>query len=164
MKRSGFKRKPDGQGLKRDPEKGLKRSELKSGDGYQGLRPNPDRVREWMRKSATTSRANRREPTPREVVEEARMRSRGRCVVCGAAEKPGWLHHPHHVFPVRATLISFPELEKVADNVILLCPGCHDNHERAHIRVPRSKLPAATIALAEGHPERVRYLEDTYPL
>lgn len=146
-KRTAFKRKPDAKGLERG----------------SGPTPDPDKVREWMQKSRKSANDNRRVPTPREVVEIARVRSLGRCVMCNEPEQPGWPHHPHHVFPVRAAFDSFPELEGESDNVILLCPGCHDNHERAHVRVPRTKLPPATIALAVGHVDRQVYLEATYP-
>lgn len=162
LKRSGFKRNPDGKGLqrtefKRNPDaKGLERG--------GGPKVDPEQVREWIQKSRKTSHANRRAPTPREVVEIARNRSLGRCTMCGKPENlPQWPHHPHHVFPVRAAIISFPELEAESANLILLCPGCHDNHERAHKRVPRSKLPTETLALAVGNPTRQIYLEQTYP-
>lgn len=146
-KRTPFKRKEGAKGLERT----------------DGLAPNPEKVREWMQKSRKSANANRRAPTPREVVEAARARSLGKCVMCGEPEQARWPHHPHHVFPVRAAFDSFPELEAEPDNIILLCPGCHDNHERAHARVPRAKLPSATIALAVGYPDRQRYLNKTYP-
>ena len=124
---------------------------------------NPEKVRQWKEKSAKTAAQNRRDPTPRSAVEVARERYHGRCVMCDKPEASSWPHHPHHVFPVRAAFDSFPELEGEPANLILLCPGCHDNHERRHVRVPRAKLPACTIALAVGHPDRERYLVKTYP-
>lgn len=146
-KRTAFKRKADAKGLERG----------------SGPTANPELVRQWIQKSRKSANDNKRAPTPREVVETARVRSGGKCVMCGKPEQVRWPHHPHHVFPVRAAFDSFPELEGEPANVILLCPGCHDNHERAHARVPRAKLPPETVALAEGHPDRQLYLNKTYP-
>lgn len=162
MKRSGFKKKPGAKGLERTEFK--RKPDAKGLERGGGPSPNPERVREWIQKSRKTSHENRRTPTPREVVEAARVRSRSRCVVCGTKEQStDWPHHPHHVFPVNGPLHSWPELWDEPANIILLCPGCHDNHERAHKRVPRAKLPPETIALAVGHVDRQIYLEDTYP-
>jgi hypothetical protein len=153
VKRSGISRKP-GKGLARGD--GLKRT--------GALGANPEKVREWLQRSAGKAHTNRRRATPRDAVRAARVRSQGCCVQCGAPETNPrrWPHHPHHVFPVRAAFDSFPELEGEPANIILLCPGCHDNHERAHRRVPLAKLPPETVALAVGHPDRQRYLERTY--
>jgi hypothetical protein len=147
---------------------GLKRTSLKRGDKpslkrSEGLRPNPELVREWMRKSATTTRANRRAATPKDVVEAAMERSQSRCIICGRSGSANWSLQPHHVFPVAAPMDSFPELEAVAANVVMLCPGCHDAHERAMVRIPRGKLPRETLELAHGHSKRQLYLDRTYP-
>lgn len=166
-RRKGLKR----TGIERHPERG---NGLARGDGLErtgglergpGPTINPDNVRAWLNRSRKTAHANRRRATPREAVEAARVRSKGRCIVCGAKEQDPrrWPHHPHHVFPVGGTITPFPELEGEPWNIVLLCPGCHDNHERAHVRIPRAKLPPETIALAAGIPAREIYLEDTYP-
>lgn len=162
MKRSGIKPKPGGKGLQRTEFK--RKPDAKGLERGSGPNADPERVREWISKSRKTAHSNKRAPTPREVVDAARVRSKNRCVVCNKPEQSAeWPHHPHHVFPVRGPLHSWPELEKVVANVILLCPGCHDNHERAHVRVPRAKLPSETIDLATGHTDRQIYLEATYP-
>ena len=96
---------------------------------------------------------------PDDVLQQVVDRDNGRCVVCNtlAVGEP-----PHHVFPKAAT--KWPHLRADPDNLVMLCLPCHDQHERAYKRVPRSALPAVTLALAEREgPRAVAYLERTYP-
>lgn len=68
----------------------------------------------------------------------------------------------HHVFPRQ----RWPQLIKVAANLIGVCPGCHDEHERAHRRIPLAALPACVFDLVDADPEADRlllYLDATYP-
>jgi hypothetical protein len=93
------------------------------------------------------------------------LRSLGRCVMCGRRESEVGRLDPHHVLPVQkgSALIGWPELASVEANVIMLCRGCHDDHERVNNRIPRSKLSPETLALAAGHPDREAYLQKYYP-
>lgn len=64
----------------------------------------------------------------------------------------------HHVLPQG----KWPHLAKVEANLTAVCPFCHDEHERAHRRLPRCVLPPETIALAEAE-GLSWYIERVYP-
>lgn len=149
MKRSQLRRgdKP----LKRDPEKGLKRtSGLKPGD--KPLKADAGKVREFKQRAVANS--NRRDPLPDAVKELAYAATEGCCVVCGS---PSWID-PHHILPVQ----HFLSLELEWRNVIPLCRGCHDNHERHNRKVRVTELPRTFFELLDGHDDRVLYLERYY--
>ncbi|MCA1571682.1 MAG: hypothetical protein LC798_15490 [Chloroflexi bacterium] len=65
----------------------------------------------------------------------------------------------HHVFPRQ----RWPELARELANLVGVCGGCHDEHERARRRLPRDVLPPETIALAGDDGRMLAYLERTYP-
>lgn len=131
-----------------------------------------------QRAPLTRGKRKVRRKIPIAVRNAVKARSHGRCVVClhrlAAAgvlnrERASRVAQLHHVWPVRL----FPELEVEPWNLVGLCVGCHDEHERAHRRVPRDALPSETIALSQwpGAPAdpavygvRLSYLERTYPL
>jgi hypothetical protein len=66
----------------------------------------------------------------------------------------------HHVLPVQ----HFMRWVRSSENLVGVCAGCHDEHERAHRRIPRAALPAATAAfcLAAGDAEAA-YFDRVYP-
>jgi 5-methylcytosine-specific restriction endonuclease McrA len=90
--------------------------------------------------TAGTAKKRRKisEATRREVAK----RSGGRCVVCGRKDRR---LTRHHVLPVQ----TFPELETVAANMVLVCwDPCHAAHENASRRIRWSELPSCAITLA----------------
>jgi hypothetical protein len=94
----------------------------------------------------------RRRKIPPHVRKRAMTRTRGRCAVCR-----GRATQLHHVLPRR----SFPEHEVDDRNLVPVCDGCHDEHERAHRRIPRAALPA--IVLHFVMTQCAWYVERTYP-
>lgn len=64
----------------------------------------------------------------------------------------------HHVLPEG----KWPHLAKLATNLVGVCVACHDEHERAHRRIPIAALPGCAIALAERE-GLGWYLDRTYP-
>lgn len=134
----------------------MKRSQLKR--GAKPLRADPEKVRAWMAKSRARGGFRRHPPVPPEARKSATRRSHGRCIVC--RKEPGRRGQLHHVLPKD----DYPHLVQVEENLVLLCEGCHANHESAHRRVRRWELPHCCIELAylEGQAALV-YLENTYP-
>lgn len=111
-------------------------------------------------------RRKRKAKIPKGVRQEALARSGGLCVVCvhdlllagkrvGAAFRAVQLHH---VLPED----TWPELAKLADNLVGVCPGDHDDHERANRRIPRAALPECSLRLARNE-GLSWYIELTYP-
>jgi hypothetical protein len=100
-------------------------------------------------------KANRK-PAPK-VPAEARHgaleRTAGRCITC-----PDRAVQVHHVLPKS----KWPHLAKLADNLVGVCVECHARHESAFRRIPRSALPAVTLALAERE-GLTWYIDRTYP-
>jgi len=90
--------------------------------------------RKWVARDPTISR---------EVRDIVYRRSAGRCIVC--RERPAV--QVHHVLPKS----RFPQHALETDNLVGVCPGCHDEHERAHRRIRLDDLPAAVIAFARHH-------------
>lgn len=141
------------------------------------LRPDPEKVREWQRKSREEQQrqakarssplkrkaAKRREALPEPVREEARGRTGGLCLRCLADGRERRGHDPHHLLPVRL----FPRWERAPDNIVWLCRRCHERHELAFRRLEWAVLPAgcraflAAVASADG--EAWAYLRKTYP-
>jgi 5-methylcytosine-specific restriction endonuclease McrA len=102
------------------------------------------------------STPKRRPKLPGAVRQAALKRSRGRCIVCGERQRL----QAHHVLPVR----EWPELTAVESNIVGLCAGCHDNHERAHRRIRWHELPECAITLAYSTSGAAAvFLERTYP-
>lgn len=100
------------------------------------------------RGTATLSRATplrpgerKRRPKVSDGQRLAAFRRTGkRCAVCGHRHQL----QAHHVLPVRL----WPELANLADNMMGLCAGCHDAHERAARRIRWAELPECAITLA----------------
>jgi hypothetical protein len=84
-------------------------------------------------------------------------RSHGRCIVCRAKCDPR--RDRHHVLPVQ----SWPDLEFVADNQVLICLPDHMAHEGASRRIRMAELPECAITLAHATSgAAVVFLERTY--
>jgi 5-methylcytosine-specific restriction endonuclease McrA len=133
------------------------------------LRPDPDAVREWQRRSRDRARERRKERPPRrqrrrkarvplEVRGRALRRSRGRCVRPGCGARAA---HLHHVLDEAL----FPELAEVEENLVGMCMRCNLNHHfKPGGRLPRAALPACALRLAEAHgPRAVAHIERYYP-
>jgi AhpD family alkylhydroperoxidase len=87
---------------------------------------------------------------------EAFRRSGRQCIVC---RRRGQLQ-AHHVLPVR----EWPELAALAANMVGVCAGCHDAHERAARRIRWEELPACAVTLAQATSGAAAvFLEHTYP-
>lgn len=74
----------------------------------------------------------------------------GKCLVCGHRAVQA-----HHIVPLRTL---FAQGEDVAQelggdqrNGMPVCKTCHERHEQAFKRIPRSKLPAIAIEWAEAY-------------
>jgi 5-methylcytosine-specific restriction endonuclease McrA len=81
------------------------------------------------------------------------------CLVCDEthAIRP---MHMHHVLPQS----QWPEHDQQPFNLVAICAGCHDNHERAHRRIRYDELPeqVRTWIRTLGGRETL-YTERTYP-
>lgn len=101
------------------------------------------------------ARRKRRQSISAKVRRDVYARSNRKCIVC-RKRRPLTIHH---VLPVR----EWPALELDARNMVGVCAGCHDEHERAHRRIRWSELPecAITLAYATSGAAAV-YLERTY--
>jgi 5-methylcytosine-specific restriction endonuclease McrA len=83
-------------------------------------------------------------------------RSKRKCIVCHRRVRLTI----HHVLPVR----MFGALELDPANMIGVCEGCHDAHERAARRIRQGELPTCAITLAYATSgEAAMFLERTYP-
>lgn len=104
----------------------------------------------------------RKATIPAKVREAVYARDEGRCRRCGRKVGRGLFERAlHHVLPER----EWPEFVKVAANVVLMCTGCHDEHERAHRRLQFHELPGDTMRWIAGLPDGPIsvYIERTYP-
>lgn len=129
----------------------MKRSRL---NRYTELRPDPDQVREFMRRRSNGFKHH--SPVPADAKREALKRQGGHCLLCS---ERGYLD-PHHALPKD----DWPDLVQLADNLLMLCRGCHANHEHAFRRVRRDELPACVLALAEREgPRALAYIDRIYP-
>lgn len=144
----------------------MKRSEMK---------PNPEKVRAWLNKSrkpmprgekGLARKAPKKKPALPPALRAAVMaRSRGRCVVCVhlGVDRPRRAAHVHHLLEQR----NFPEYRLVEENCVGVCEPCHDEHERAHRRIPWEALPVVcrdflgVAALASG--AAARAVDRNYP-
>lgn len=105
-------------------------------------------------RAAGSARSRIKSKVPAGARAAAYARTSGRCLMC-----PARAVQVHHVLPRH----RWPHLAKLAANLVGICPGCHDNHERAHRRIPRALLPAETLTLAESE-GLTWYIERTYPV
>jgi 5-methylcytosine-specific restriction endonuclease McrA len=93
-------------------------------------------------------------------VRRAVMRRQGwTCLVCGFLSLRDGVQM-HHVLPQQ----TWPEYDENPFNLVAICPGCHDNHERAHRRIRYDELPeqVRTWIRTLGGRETL-YVERTYP-
>jgi 5-methylcytosine-specific restriction endonuclease McrA len=123
------------------------------------LKPNPEKVREWQRRSRAPLKQTprkRRETLSAKVRRDVYARSNRKCVVC----KRRRALTIHHVLPVQA----FPHLELEPRNMVGACFDCHMNHEAASRRIRWDELPecAVTLAYATSGAAAI-FLERTYP-
>lgn len=150
-----------------------------------GLRSDPNKVREWQdrsRKPLNPGVRKRRATINAEERATVMKRSSGWCIVClwrvgysrghvpaahrsvmRAMGRNGRVRkavHLHHVLPVQ----MFVRWELSLDNQVGICAECHDEHERAHRRIPFAALPEVvrTFARCAGSQESL-YFERTYP-
>lgn len=103
------------------------------------LKPDPDKVRAFIqrnRKPLKRAPRKTRAKLPPSTLKAVSKASRGRCVVCGTKRAL----QRHHVLAVS----RWPQYETEALGMVLVCAGCHDNHERAHRRIRYGELPEAT--------------------
>jgi hypothetical protein len=98
-----------------------------------------------------------RRAQPIKVLAKIAKRSQGRCIVCGTKCDPR--RDRHHVLPVQ----SWPALEFVAENQVLVCLADHMAHEGASRRIRMAELPECAITLAHATSgAAVVFLERTY--
>lgn len=101
------------------------------------------------------SKPKRRAKISTEVAGQVARLSNKRCVRCGTRRAL----QRHHVLPVRL----WPEYETVAFCMVLVCAGCHDEHERAHRRLRLGELPDVVVAWARSRGGReAAYMDATY--
>jgi 5-methylcytosine-specific restriction endonuclease McrA len=119
----------------------LKRSELKRTKGLKRSAPKP------------------KARIPHNVRRAIYRRQDFRCLVC---REGLWAlgFHVHHVLPQS----KWPEHDQQMHNLVAICVGCHDNHERAHRRIRYDELPeqVRTWIRTLGGRETL-YVERTYP-
>lgn len=155
-----------------------------------GLTRNPAAIRDWLQRSRAplkrTAGLERKPPARKATIPPAvralvRERSRGVCVMClhrvgapadgltaggaAAARLRGArsVAHLHHLLEER----NFPRWVVAPDNLVGVCEECHDEHERAHRRIPWEALPAGvqlflrTVASTDG--AAYRAVRTNYP-
>jgi 5-methylcytosine-specific restriction endonuclease McrA len=127
----------------------LKRSTpLKSATGWSAMDTPRTPLKRTKRKKSVWLSAHARQT--------AWARSGARCTVCHK-----WASlQIHHVLPKS----QWPEHAHAIDNLVAVCAGCHDNHERAHRRIRYEELPeqVRTWVRTLGGREEI-YMERTYP-
>ena len=96
----------------------MKRSELKRSTPLKRTAPKP------------------KAKIPHNVRRFVLRRQHHRCLVCDRSEGWGQLQL-HHLLPQA----KWPEHDQQPLNMVALCPGCHDAHERAHRRIRWDELP-----------------------
>jgi 5-methylcytosine-specific restriction endonuclease McrA len=135
------------------------------------LRADPSKVREFLqrgrgqlrrvplegRRKPLSRRPRRRKARiPSEVRKRVFARSGGRCV---RPDCKNVAVHIHHVLDES----NFPELAQAEANMVGTCPWCNWNHHfKPDGRLPRSCLPAVTLALAATDDRYELYLERVY--
>jgi 5-methylcytosine-specific restriction endonuclease McrA len=121
----------------------VKRSELKRTKGLKRSAPKP------------------KARIPHNVRRSVYRRQNWCCVACGMSVLTALSRLDlHHVLPQQ----TWPEHGQQPFNLVAICPGCHDNHERAHRRIRYDELPeqVRTWIRTLGGRETL-YVERTYP-
>jgi hypothetical protein len=142
------------------------------------LRPNPDKVRDWLARSRAKSSLNRsgrpartkrkrRRPVPSETRALVLARSWGWCVACLAREgiyadalgnyravalmrsRTGGLPRPATQLHHVLPVTRWPDHELDADNMVGVCVECHDRHEHGTTRIPLEALGHEALGLIE---------------
>lgn len=141
------------------------------------LRPDPEKVRDWLDRTRQRARDRQREQVgphlprpatslgrtakkrkaviPKPVRRRVLRRSGGLCI-CGCRQRATQIHHV-------LDETKFPELALVEDNLAGVHHDCHARHTNAFVRLTRDCLPACAVRLAESHPRYLVHLERTYP-
>ena len=140
----------------------------------KGLEPDPEKVRDWQRRSRDRALERQQKARPRRALRQGKRKSkarippkvrrrvlarnRGRCCRPGCGKRSG---HVHHVLDEQ----HFPELALVEDNMVGTCPGCNwDHHFKPGGRLPRSAIPSRALRLAaEVGPRAEAHIERYYP-
>lgn len=79
------------------------------------------------------------------------------CAACHVAGPPAHLD-AHHIFPKQKN--KWPELKDEPSNIITVCRDCHERHENASKRLPRSVCKyAESLPMT---PAMESYLDRTY--
>lgn len=118
------------------------------------LKRNPEKVRDWQRRSRVRLARTRRTLDANERAAKARFDAavQGRaCVVCGTrrSEMTG-----HHAIEAQFLRGSWPEFEWDPRNAVPVCPwwvdaACHGDHHAWMRRIPRGRLPASVETFAD---------------
>jgi 5-methylcytosine-specific restriction endonuclease McrA len=121
----------------------------------------------WMRRSELkrTKGLKRSAPKPKariphNVRRAVYRRQEWRCLVCDGRDVLTLPYlQMHHVLPQQ----TWPEHDENPFNLVAICAGCHDNHERAHRRIRYDELPeqVRTWIRTLGGRETL-YVERTY--
>lgn len=154
----------------------MKRSQLKS---------NPEKTRAFIdrsRKALSPGNRKIRQAVPSGMRNRVKTRSGGWCVACMAREglyggkldrkhrqTARWLGgrgdirklvHLHHILPVE----KFPDYVVTEENLVGVCPPCHDDHERVNRRIPLEAIPPESVlfVMQLGDP-MLYYFEKNYP-
>lgn len=136
-----------------------RRTPLGRGNGHLA-RSNPQTGRKasaGLKRSAPKVKA----PIPKAVREHVYAREEGKCIKCRRVVGRGLFERAlHHVLPER----EWPEYVKFRTNVVLVCAGCHDEHERAHRRIAIGDMPLEVLLWIATLPDgpALVYLERTY--
>lgn len=114
----------------------------------------PDAV-ERMEKAGILMPPNDYGPSWASAREQVLRRDGHRCRQCGAAERAGRSHHVHHITPFRTFgyqtgVNNNDRLANNPDNLITLCPVCHQRAEAA--RGTRSALGGLAYAMGNIAP------------
>lgn len=94
-----------------------------------------------------------RKPIPQGERRRAAARTLGRCIRCGNRAR-----QLHHVLPVR----MHAAFQTTHLNLVPVCTGCHDEHERAHRRFTQREIPAEVWAWCVAQDRG--YMQRTYPV
>lgn len=115
------------------------------------LRADPEKVAAFVQRGMEKTQLKRSEPLKRSGKGKhyprtsqagraaVRARSGGMCIMClwrgGHANR---IVHLHHLLEKR----NWPQYAQLPlENQVGVCEGCHDEHERAHVRIPWLALP-----------------------
>jgi 5-methylcytosine-specific restriction endonuclease McrA len=126
------------------------------------LRADPAKTREFIDRNRKPLKRTPPKPKariPKATRDAVYRRSGGWCIVCGRARA----EECHHVL----SQFRFEQHAHEPDNLVGVCRGCHDLHERAHRRIRWSELPEVVqrfvLAVAVDDPRAASYAVRCYP-